>query len=210
MNKKSTKTKARRLIIKKTVNFKICLITCIIALVVMLGFDIFNFIDCHIDNSFSLRSDITNYHELYYETKDLRTLQELEDYLQLNQMPYTIKNNKLSTDLFDFDVTDTNNINQLIKSDFVEIFNNIDDKSENTKVAVDFKDGKMIEKVSYNNIEKENMTYYQDFHSYLKSSILMIITLAIVFFIVLLLFGTKITFCKKNKQENDLNKEEHS
>ena len=190
MNKKSTQKKERRLIIKKKVNYIMCLLTCVIIFIGILGAFIITFVCCHIDNSFSLRSDITNYHDLYYETKDLKTLQELENNLQLNQIQYKIKNDKLSTELFDFDVTDTNNIEQLINSFMAKSFDEIDARSENTKVEVNFKDGKMIENVSYDSIEKENLKYYKDVHSFLKNSILMIIFVAIVLFLAVLSFGT--------------------
>ena len=125
-------------------------------------------------------------------------------------MPYTIKNNKLSTELFDFNVTDTNNIEQLIESDFAKSFNEVDARSANTKVAVDFKDGKMIEKIKYNFVEKENLKYYQDLHDLFESFINIIIIIFIASFILVLLFGTKITYKKKTSKENSLNKEGHS
>ena len=196
MNKKKNKEKEnknrKKLRLKKGKNFKFCMVFFILFFIILLSGESYFYLNAHIRPSFSLRSDVTGFHNLYLETRNLKDLSELEEYLQQMHIAYEIKNEKLYTNLFNYDVSKKDNVELIIGSEIVNSFFYIDDrKLDSLNVKVSYKDGQKVEKLKSGYIEKIDSKYYQDFHR-LFYGILFDDILFVIFSIFIIIFlGTE-------------------
>ncbi len=196
MNKKNNKVKEnkprKRKRIKKGKNFKFCMIFFIVSFIILLSGESYFYLNAHVKPSFSLRSDVTEFHDLYLETRNLKDLSELEEYLQQMHIAYEIKNEKLYTDLFNYDVSKKDNVELIIGSEIVNSFFNIDDrKLDSLNVKVSYKDGQKVEKLKSGYIEKIDSKYYQDFHRFFYGLLFEDIMFLIFSIFIIIFFGTE-------------------
>lgn len=104
--------------------------------------------------------DISEVHNLYVGTKDIKKLDELETVLQSKKIEYTIKDKQLITKSFNYDISNKEGV--VIKENvYTENFSNIDNRNiDKVEYSVKYKDNQRIEKIISGNLSKVNDKYY--------------------------------------------------
>ena len=162
---------------KKTKIFLgLAIIVTIIAGVVLLKYGV----NPNVKRWYGYKVDVTNIHDVYTETKETQALVALETSLQDKKIPYTISGKKLETEFFDYDVSNIEAVSIINDQDIAKKFDIIDQRDfSKAKVEVDYKNGKKVETVSYNDIYRINNTYYC-----FKKVVIAVYALMLIFIII--------------------------
>ncbi len=111
------------------------------------------------DKVFFVYKNVTVQHEIYQKVNSGMSYSELIKLLDDKKVDYSLKDNKLSIDSMNFDISDSENV-KLDESKMLEAFSKIDEKSPEAKIKVSYsKNGEKKEFISYNYYEYDGINY---------------------------------------------------